>query len=549
MKISNLRIGVRLGAAFSVILMFMIAIAATAIFSLHHLGRISHDIINDNWVKVQTTNKINTALRASAANNMALFFADGDERPNLLAQIQADRNIINDSIEALDGMIMTANEGKALITQFNRSKTGYFQSFDDIQQHISNFRESQARRVLRDATLPALGMMLRNIEEIEYLQTRATQESGENMQNFIQRSEVVVAALSLVALMLGALLAYLITRSITRPVRKAVAVARTVAAGDLSSKIESHSTDEMGELLSALKNMNDSLVGIVGRVRAGAESIAAASSQIAAGNEDLSSRTEEQASSLTETASSMEELTSTVKQNAENAQRVHSLALDANSIAVEGGNVVEHVVGSMQAIHQSSGKIVDIIGVIDGIAFQTNILALNAAVEAARAGEQGRGFAVVASEVRALAQRSAAAAKEIKQLIETSAGTINEGSKQAAAAGQSMKDIVDGIRRVTDIISEITTASLEQSSGIEQVNQAVNQMDQVTQQNAALVQEAAAASQSLQDQAAELKGVVSVFSIADGAEYGSQPERDITPAQSLDDNTLGWSKLKLASST
>lgn len=549
MKISNLRIGVRLGAAFSLILVLMIAIASMAIFSLYHLGRISNDIIHDNWVKVQTTNKINTALRASAVNNMALFFADGDERPSLLAQIQANKNNINEYIELLDGMILTANEGKALINQFNRSKAGYFQSFDDIQNHISAYRESQARRVLSDVTLPALGMLLHNIEEIEYLQTRATQASGENMQSFIQRSEIVVGALSLVALLLGALMAYLITRSITRPVREAVAVARTVAAGDLSSKIEAHSTDETGELLSALKNMNDSLVGIVGRVRAGAESIAIASRQIAAGNEDLSARTEEQASSLTETASSMEQLTSTVKQNADNAQRVHSLALDANTIAVEGGNVVEHVVGSMQAIHQSSDKIVDIIAVIDGIAFQTNILALNAAVEAARAGEQGRGFAVVASEVRALAQRSAAAAKEIKQLIESSASTINEGGKQAAAAGQSMKDIVDGIQRVTNIISEITTASLEQSSGIEQVNQAVNQMDQVTQQNAALVQEAAAASQSLQDQAAELKGIVSVFRIADEAQYGNQPELDITPPPSSDDTTLGWSKLQLASGT
>lgn len=548
MKIRNMRIGFRLGAAFSLILVLMIAIAAVAMYSLAHLGKISDGIINDSWVKVQTTNKINTALRASAVNNMALFFADEDERPNLLAQIQANKNIINDSIELLDTLIVTANEGKALIGQFNRSKTGYFNSFDDIQEHIAGHRESQARRTLRDVTLPALGMMLHNIEEIEYLQTRAAKESSDSLASFIKRSGLVVACLSLAALILGALLAYLITRSITGPVRQAVAVARTVAAGDLTSRIQVRSTDETGELLAALKNMNDSLVGIVGRVRAGAESIALASRQIAAGNEDLSARTEEQASSLTETAASMEQLTSTVRQNADNAQRVHTLALDANTIATEGGNVVGQVVESMQAIHQSSDKIVDIIAVIDGIAFQTNILALNAAVEAARAGDQGRGFAVVASEVRALAQRSASAAKEIKHLIENSAGIIQAGGKQAQVAGESMKNIVEGIESVTAIISEISTASIEQTGGIEQVHEAINQMDQVTQQNAALVQEAAAASQSLQDQAAELAEAVSVFRVAVGAQFENQAERDITPRPQARNRRLNWNPFRLASS-
>lgn len=547
MKIKNLRIGVRLGTAFSLILVLMIAITAVAMYSLSHLGQISNGIINESWVKVQTTNKINTALRASAVDNMALFFADGDERPNLLAQIQANKNLINDSIELLDTLIVTADEGQGLIGQFNRSKTSYFDSLDEVQGHIEAYRESQARRTLRDVTLPALSMMLRNIEEIEYLQTRAAKESGDYLQGFIERSGLVVAGLSLAALILGALLAYLITRSITGPIREAVAVARTVAGGDLTSRIQVRSKDETGELLSALRNMNDSLVGIVSQVRAGAQSIALASRQIAAGNEDLSARTEEQASSLTETAASMEQLTSTVKQNADNAQRVHALALDANTIATEGGNVVGQVVGSMQAIHQSSDKIVDIISVIDSIAFQTNILALNAAVEAARAGEQGRGFAVVASEVRALAQRSASAAREIKELIENSAGMIDAGGKQAQVAGESMKGIVDGIERVTTIISEITTASLEQTGGIEQVNEAIIQMDEVTQQNAALVQEAAAASQSLQDQAAELADVVSVFRVSVDAHYQEQKERDITPQPEPRNRRVSWNPFRLAS--
>jgi methyl-accepting chemotaxis protein len=271
-----------------------------------------------------------------------------------------------------------------------------------------------------------------------------------------------------------------------RPLGHAVTVAETVAAGDLSAQIVVESRDEAGQLMHALREMNASLAKVVGEVRMGTELIATASGQIASGNQDLSSRTEEQASSLEETAASMEELTSTVKQNADNARQANQLAVSASEVAVKGGSVVSQVVNTMGSINASSKKIVDIIGVIDGIAFQTNILALNAAVEAARAGEQGRGFAVVASEVRSLAQRSAAAAKEIKTLIGDSVEKVEEGSKQVAEAGRTMDEIVGSVRRVTDIMGEITAASQEQTSGIEQINQAISQMDQVTQQNAAL---------------------------------------------------------------
>jgi len=293
-------------------------------------------------------------------------------------------------------------------------------------------------------------------------------------------------------------------------------VANAVAKGDLTQRIEVRSQDEIGKLMQALKDMNESLSGIVGEVRNTTESITVASQEIAQGNADLSQRTEEQASSLEETASSMEELTSTVRQNAENAKQANQLATNASDVAVKGGKVVGDVVETMASISSSSKKIVDIISVIEGIAFQTNILALNAAVEAARAGEQGRGFAVVAGEVRNLAQRSAAAAKEIKGLIDDSVEKVDSGSRQVDQAGATMNEIVQAVKRVTDIMSEISAASQEQGAGIEQVNQAVVQMDEVTQQNAALVEEAAAAAEAMQGQAEVLMHAVSVFKLEGG---------------------------------
>jgi methyl-accepting chemotaxis protein len=304
-----------------------------------------------------------------------------------------------------------------------------------------------------------------------------------------------------------------IRKVITQPLEFGVKVARGIAAGDLTQKIAVNSHNEMGELQKALKDMNESLVRIVGQVRLGTDTIFSASSDIANGNSDLSARTELQAGSLEKTATSMQDLTSTVNQNANNARRANQLAISASEVAVKGGAVVSQVVNTMESINASSKKIVDIIDVIDGIAFQTNILALNAAVEAARAGEQGRGFAVVASEVRSLAQRSAAAAKEIKTLIGDSVEKVGAGTTLVHQAGTTMTEIVDSIRHVTDIMGEIAAASAEQTTGIERVNDAIAEMDNVTQQNASLVEEAAAAAQSLQDQAAHLEGVVSVFKL------------------------------------
>jgi methyl-accepting chemotaxis protein len=336
-----------------------------------------------------------------------------------------------------------------------------------------------------------------------------------------KNARLSMIVLGVVALLAGAVSAFLITRSLIKQLGGEPAytaeIAGSIANGDLAVYIDTEHADD-GSLLAEMKHMRDSLVEIVSQVRTGTETIGTASREIAAGNIDLSSRTEMQASSLEKTASAMEELTSTVKQNAENAREANQLAASASEVALKGGEVVSQVVETMGSINTSANKIVDIIGVIDGIAFQTNILALNAAVEAARAGEQGRGFAVVASEVRSLAQRSAAAAKEIKTLIGDSVEKVERGSKLVGQAGVTMDEVVSSVRRVTDIMSEIASASAEQSAGIEQVNLSIIEMDSMTQQNAALVEEAAAAAQSLQDQAGELARVVSIFKLVEGEE-------------------------------
>jgi methyl-accepting chemotaxis protein len=347
------------------------------------------------------------------------------------------------------------------------------------------------------------------------------------------KQAMIVSIALMIAGFIGSVIGgILFSKSISRPLDKCVGLAQMVAAGDLTGNIVVDSKDEIGQLLQALKDMNGSLGNIVAQVRMGTDAIAIASGEIATGNLDLSSRTEEQAAALEETASSMEELTSTVKQNSDNARQAKQLASTAAAVATKGGEVVGQVVDTMESINESSRKIVDIIGVIDGIAFQTNILALNAAVEAARAGEQGRGFAVVASEVRSLAQRSAVAAKEIKQLIGDSVEKVTAGGTLVGQAGSTMTEIVDSVQRVSDIMAEISAAGMEQSAGIDQINQAVGQMDNATQQNAALVEEAAAAAASLREQAGRLVQTVSVFKLNDNAgAYQALPQTEVKIAQ------------------
>ncbi|MGA9913686.1 MAG: methyl-accepting chemotaxis protein, partial [Paraburkholderia sp.] len=355
-----------------------------------------------------------------------------------------------------------------------------------------------------------------------------------------QNSFEVFRTVSAVALLVGvlaAVMSYLtLSRAIARPLDAALGHFDEISAGDLRRPVVITSRDEMGQLLEGIAKMQRSLTETVRTVRSGSESIATATRQIAAGNIDLSSRTEEQASALQETASSMEELTGTVKQNADNARQASSLAANASEIANKGSAVVGQVVGTMGDINQSSAKIADIISIIEGIAFQTNILALNAAVEAARAGEEGRGFAVVAGEVRSLAQRSSAAAKEIKELIDTSVERVQSGSALVDEAGRTMTEIIGAVQRVTDIMGEIAAASEEQSSGIDQVARAVTQMDEVTQQNAALVEEAAAAASSLEDQAGKLRTAVAVFQLEESGfktPVSAAPKRVAAPVRPI----------------
>ncbi|WP_183440010.1 methyl-accepting chemotaxis protein [Pseudoduganella violacea] len=513
MNISSFKIGSRLAFGFGLILSLVLVLIVVVLLRFAEIGQTTHTLINEDWVKADKTNVITSSMRTNARRTMELIIvADHQQLDQVFANIAENKKTIDASIQTLDKFVRV-DQGKRLLADFKEKRQRYVASFTQAGQLVKEGKREEAARLVMTETMPALDAALAPISALSALQKQIADEAGAKTEADIAFADRLMIGMGLAVVLIGAASAYGITRSITRPLGRAVQIAEVVAAGDLSSHIEVSGSDETAQLLQALKNMNESLVRIVSDVRSGTDTIATASSQIAAGNLDLSSRTEQQASSLEETASSMEQLTSTVWQNADHAKQANQLAASAALAAGKGGEVVSQVVATMDSINASSKKIVDIIGVIDSIAFQTNILALNAAVEAARAGEQGRGFAVVASEVRNLAQRSAAAAKEIKELIDDSVGRVESGSKLVGEAGATMQDIVQSIQRVTDIMSDITAASTEQAQGIEQINRAVTEMDTVTQQNAALVEEASAAAQAMQDQAGNLSHMVSVFKL------------------------------------
>ena len=514
----------RLVALSMISILFLLIIGASSLWSEYEMsGALRKNSIATAALRNHMeADMMHDALRADIlAATLAATLKQADQRKPIEQALAEHLKLFQDALKANEELALTANIAQSIAqvrplvdAYLKASQAGVALAFDSPDRSEANMAKFMEIYFAVEKEMAALSDLIE----------KNSTDTVSSAQADAERLKQLIMGVLLVSVLCASLIAAATIRSITSPLNAAVKVAQTVAAGDLSSRIEVKSKDETGQLFQALKDMNDSLANIVGQVRTGTDTIATASSQIAAGNMDLSSRTEEQASSLEETAASMEELTSIVKQNADNARQANQLAVSASSVAVRGGSVVSQVVDTMGAINASSKKIVDIIGVIDGIAFQTNILALNAAVEAARAGEQGRGFAVVAAEVRNLAQRSAAAAKEIKTLIGDSVDKVEEGSKQVAEAGRTMDEIVDSVKRVTDIMAEITAASQEQTQGIEQINQAITQMDQVTQQNAALVEEAAAAAQSLQEQASGLSQVVSVFRL------GNEDTRHVFPS-------------------
>ncbi|WP_296942360.1 methyl-accepting chemotaxis protein [uncultured Massilia sp.] len=515
-----MKVGTRLILGFLAITILGAIVAGIGIYNMDQMNERAKRLYRNELLGLSYTKEANINLIYIGRALRGVMLASSDEQRNkTLANLDKYKQMMRDNLDKARPLFLT-EDGKRAFAELDTQ----LRSYDDSVTKLLALAKADALQDQRASIDYLFGSFLPESQIVDDKMTDLAQRkeklasaaNDDNVQAY-HTGRAMMMALVACSVLAGVALGMLITRSLTRQLggepAYAAEVAGRIAAGDLVSEVDVREGDR-GSLLFAMKSMRDRLATIVTEVRAGTDAIASASSQIASGNMDLSSRTEEQASSLEETASSMEELTSTVKQNADNARQANVLAMTASTVATQGGAVVDQVVDTMNAIDASSKKIVDIIAVIDGIAFQTNILALNAAVEAARAGEQGRGFAVVAGEVRTLAQRSASAAKEIKALIGDSVDKVGAGGKLVGQAGATMHDVVESIQRVADIMAEITAASSEQTTGIEQINQAVSQMDNVTQQNAGLVEEAAAASEALQDQAVKLSELVSVFRVA-----------------------------------
>lgn len=540
--ISNQNIGVRLGLVFATILALATAVVIIGITRLAEvtssLELIGTDRVPKVEVVVEITDKVN--LIARELRNTLIF----EDRKAVNEAINIAQTAGHDIDKEFDYLVDTikSSEGIKRIGAALRARDSYIPKQQDFIELILSGRHDAAAELLAGELRPAQLSYMSSLDSLKNLQVGLITLAVDEGHAVYVKSRFIITSLLGIMAAIGVILSFIISRSITRPINQAVAIAEKVAAGDLSSNISIESTDETGRLLSALKDMNQSLINIVSTVRRSSETIAIGSTQIAKGNLDLSQRTEEQASSLKNTAASMNELGETVKQNATNANQANQLAQGASTVALAGGEVVDQVVNTMRGINDSSHRIADIITVIDTIAFQTNLLALNAAVEAARAGEHGRGFAVVASEVRSLAHNSSEAATQIKQLINDSVETVGKGTELVDQAGATMSEIVSSINQVTEIVSEISHASSEQSTGVTRVGQAITTMDDVTQQNTKLVEQSSSSAGILSTQASQLVQSVAFFKL------GAHDVPAINSAHSVDDeNSVALNKIRKAS--
>ncbi|WP_082591266.1 methyl-accepting chemotaxis protein [Duganella sp. Root198D2] len=543
--LSRLRIGPRLAAGFGIVLLLSAIGTGYALYHSNETANATRAMMDRPLAKERIVSDWYVLIYSAVARTQMIARSSDGELSNTFATAIADSAKRGaELLKSIEGLLESDEERKIY-----QDAVAIRAKYQDAKNQVMNAKKAgdaaEGERLYRDVFEPAAKAYQERVKDLLAQQRKAIDATAAGINEANARSNRLMLTLGILLLAFGAWAAWVISRSITAPLNSALGIANTVAEGDLTTHFDEQTArDEIGDLMKALRGMNDALRRVVSQVQTGTTAIATASSEIAEGNLDLSSRTEQQASSLEETASSMEELTSTVRQNADNANQANQLAQAASDVAARGGEIVGQVVVTMGSIDASSRKIVDIIGTIDGIAFQTNILALNAAVEAARAGEQGRGFAVVASEVRNLAQRSAAAAKEIKELIDNSVVQVNTGTSLVQQAGTTMGEVVTSVRRVTDIMGEITSASREQSVGIDEVNQAIGQMDQVTQQNAALVEEAAAAAASMQEQAAQLAQVAASFKLGTEAvaRWSAQPR----PAARVADQGAGTASIEAA---
>jgi len=513
MNLSNFKIGSRLGLAFALVIVLLLTIVGMATSVLGGLGDVMANLVDDRYAQIALSNEIKSVGdRGAITIGRILLATDPDQLKKYTDDYAVIRAANTQNLANFEKLLHTP-ESKAIFDEQTRARKEYGLVVRKVFDLMAADKRADAMAAYQNEMAGPQARYYALIDKMVALQARNMEADVAAARESARNAKILMAVVSTLAVLVGITTAYRITRSITDPIRRAITLAESVAAGKLTCQIQVEGKDEVGRLIGALHRMVASLHRIVSEVRTGADTIATAAHEVSQGNADLSARTEQQASALQETASAMEQLTSAVKLSADSAGEADKSAISASTVATQGGEVVGRVIDTMNSIATSSRRIVEIIGVIDGIAFQTNILALNAAVEAARAGEQGRGFAVVAAEVRSLAQRSALAAREIKTLIDASVDQVDAGSKMVEQAGLTMEQVVASIRHVSQIVAEISASSREQSVGIEQVNAAILQMDDSTQRNAAMVEQGTASARALRDQASQLTEVVSAFAL------------------------------------